>query len=77
MPGALVMGDGAGLVNMEKIKGIHNAMWSGMAAAETIVAGEAQAEDGEVELKGYQARLEASGVLPEIRHARNYRQAFK
>ena len=77
VPGALVVGDGAGLVNMEKIKGIHNAMWSGMAAAETIAAGLAQADDGEIELKGYQARLEASGVLPEMRHARNYRQAFK
>ena len=77
VPGALVVGDGAGFVNMEKIKGIHNAMWSGMAAAETIAAGLAQAEGGEIALKGYQDRLEASGVLPEMRHARNYRQAFR
>jgi electron-transferring-flavoprotein dehydrogenase len=76
VPGALVVGDGAGFVNMEKIKGIHNAMWSGMAAAETIAAGLA-AGDGEIELKGYQDRLEANGVLPEMRHARNYRQVFK
>jgi electron-transferring-flavoprotein dehydrogenase len=77
VPGALVVGDGAGFVNMEKIKGIHNAMWSGMAAAETIAAGLAQAGDGEVALEGYQDRLEANGVLPEMRHARNYRQSFK
>ncbi len=77
VPGALVVGDGAGLVNMEKIKGIHNAVWSGMAAAETIAAGLARADAGEIELKGYQDRLEAAGVLPEMRHARNYRQAFK
>ena len=46
VPGALVVGDGAGLVNMEKIKGIHNAMWSGMAAAETIAAGLARLMTG-------------------------------
>ena len=77
VPGALVVGDGAGLVNMEKIKGIHNAMWSGMAAAETIVEGLAAAGAGEVELRSYQDRLEANGVLPEMRHARNYRQSYQ
>jgi electron-transferring-flavoprotein dehydrogenase len=77
VPGALVVGDGAGFVNMEKIKGIHHAMWSGLAAAETIASGLAQAERGEITLEGYQDRLEASGVLPEMRHARNYRQAFR
>ncbi|MEX1295578.1 MAG: electron-transfer flavoprotein:ubiquinone oxidoreductase [Candidatus Limnocylindrales bacterium] len=79
VPGALVVGDGAGFVNMEKIKGIHNAMWSGMAAAETVADGLARARDrdGVVELAGYQDRLEASGVLPEMRHARNYRQSYK
>ncbi len=75
VPGALVVGDGAGFVNMEKIKGIHNAIWSGMAAAETISAGLTQA--GDVTLEGYQRRLEERGVLPEMRHARNYRQVFK
>ncbi len=77
VPGALVVGDGAGFVNMEKIKGIHNAIWSGMAAAETIAAGLAEVGDGEVVLKGYQDRLEERGVLPEMRHARNYRGVFK
>ncbi len=77
VPGALVVGDGAGFVNMEKIKGIHNAIWSGMAAAETIVAGLAEAGADEVALQGYQERLEERGVLPEMRHARNYRQVFK
>jgi electron-transferring-flavoprotein dehydrogenase len=77
VPGALVVGDGAGFVNMEKIKGIHNAMWSGMAAAETISAGLSVAPAGPVRLEGYQRRLEQRGVLPEMRHARNYRQVFK
>ena len=76
VPGALVVGDGAGLVNMEKIQGIHNAIWSGMAAAETVAAGLAEGSSA-IELPGYQDRLEGRGVLPEMRHAKNYRQVFK
>jgi electron-transferring-flavoprotein dehydrogenase len=75
-PGAMVVGDGAGLVNMEKIKGIHYAIKSGMAAADTVL--EALAGDGTVgSLDGYAARMEANGVLADLRHARNYRQVFK
>jgi len=75
-PGAMVAGDGAGFVNMEKIKGIHYAIRSGMAAAETAV--EALDAAGEAcSLDGYRERLEASGMLEEFRHARNYRQVFK
>jgi len=77
VPGALVVGDGAGFVDMRKIKGIHNAVWSGMAAAETIAAGLAEAGSGVVALEGYQDRLEERGVLPGMRRARNYRQVFK
>jgi electron-transferring-flavoprotein dehydrogenase len=75
-PGAMVVGDGAGFVNMEKIKGIHYAIRSGMAAADTAL--EALGADGTAgPLDGYRARIEASGMLEEFRHARNYRQAFK
>ena len=75
-PGAMVVGDGAGFVNMEKIKGIHYAIRSGMAAADTAV--EALRGDGTAgPLDGYRARVEASGMLEELRHARNYRQVFK
>jgi electron-transferring-flavoprotein dehydrogenase len=77
VPGALVVGDGAGFVNMEKIKGIHYAILSGMAAAETIAEGLAVATDERVPLTGYAARLESREVLPDLRHARNYRQSFR
>ncbi|MCU0483372.1 MAG: electron transfer flavoprotein-ubiquinone oxidoreductase [Chloroflexi bacterium] len=84
-PGALVIGDGAGFVNMEKIKGIHYAMRSGMAAADTVVKALAESDgstggadpiDGAA-LAGYRGRLEAQGVLADLRHARNYRQSFR
>jgi len=80
-PGALVVGDGAGFLNMEKIKGIHYAMLSGMSAADTLA--EALAGDegtgpiGAAALAGYRQRLEDRGVLPDLRHARNYRQSFR
>ena len=74
-PGAILAGDGAGFVNMEKIKGIHYAIRSGMAAADTAL--DAMGADGAVgSLDGYRARLEAAGVLADMRHARNYRQVF-
>lgn len=38
-PGALIVGDGAGLLDGLRIKGIHIAMQSGIAAAEAIAAG--------------------------------------
>ena len=75
-PGGMVVGDGAGFVNMEKIKGIHYAIRSGMAAADTAL--EALRSDGSVgTLDAYRERLEGNGVLPDLRHARNYRQVFK
>jgi electron-transferring-flavoprotein dehydrogenase len=74
-PGAMIVGDGAGFVNMEKIKGIHYAMRSGIAAAETAVDALA-AGDGTSPLGLYRDRLQASGMLDEFEHARNYRQVF-
>jgi electron-transferring-flavoprotein dehydrogenase len=73
--GALVAGDAAGLVNMEKIKGIHYAMRGGIAAADTAVEGLANGLAPGA-LHGYRSRLEADGVLADLRHARNYRQSF-
>jgi electron-transferring-flavoprotein dehydrogenase len=77
VPGALVVGDGAGFVNMEKIKGIHYAILSGMAAAETVAEGLAGPGLDADLLAGYTRRLEERGVLPDLRHARNYRQSFR
>ncbi len=77
VPGALVVGDGAGFVNMAKIKGIHYAIRSGMAAADTIVAGLAAPDGDLIPLVGYADRLEERGVLPDLRAARNYRQSFR
>ena len=67
----VILGDSAGLVNMNKIKGLHNAILSG------IAAGEAIAENSEYRktIAGiYTKRLETAGVLKEMATAKNFRQ---
>jgi electron-transferring-flavoprotein dehydrogenase len=76
-PGALVVGDGAGFVNLEKIKGIHYAVQSGICAAETIADAFATGDFGERALAPYRDRLAQRGIMAELEHARNYRQSFR
>src|ERR1700761_1249355 len=57
MPGAMLIGDTAGLLNVPKIKGTHQAIRSGMLAAEHIVATNSAA--------GWNAKLRASAVMDE------------
>ena len=66
--GVVLTGDAAGFVNMEKIKGIHYAVLSGIAAADAIVAGD---------LSVYHRNLEVSGLLGDLRKAKNFRAVFQ
>ena len=68
MPGAMLIGDSAGLVNVPKIKGTHQAIRSGMLAAEHIVAA------GKCE--GWDAKLRGSVVMSELKKVRNIRPGF-
>jgi len=74
MPGALLIGDGAGLLNVPKIKGTHQAIRSGMLAAEHLAA---QAASGALESTGFDASLRASPVMDELRKVRNIKPGFK
>ncbi len=76
-PGALVAGDGAGFVNMEKIKGIHYAVQTGMCAADTVADAFATGDFGQQALSPYRDRLAERGIIAELEHARNYRQSFR
>ena len=69
-PGALLVGDDAGFLNMLKIKGTHTAMKSGMIAAETVFAA-LQRGDAHNELKDYRERVDASWLGEELQRARN------
>jgi electron-transferring-flavoprotein dehydrogenase len=77
-PGLLIAGDGAGLVNVPALKGIHYAVESGRLAAEAAFAalqrGESPGRRGA--LAGYDEALEESFVWRDLRQVRNMRPAF-
>jgi electron-transferring-flavoprotein dehydrogenase len=78
LPGAVICGDSAGLVNVPKLKGIHYAMRSGMLAADAIYerlkAGEALDQPGALE--GYDRRVRSSHIWSDLHRVRNMRQAL-
>ncbi len=77
-PGLLICGDGAGLVNVPALKGIHYAIESGRLAAEAafeaMQPGETPGRPGA--LDGYDAALRESFIWEDLRRVRNMRQAF-
>jgi electron-transferring-flavoprotein dehydrogenase len=78
-PGGMIVGDGAGLVNVPALKGIHYAMRSGMLAAETafdaLRPGRTPWEPGALE--PYDSALRESYVWKDLQRVRNMRPAFK
>jgi electron-transferring-flavoprotein dehydrogenase len=77
-PGLLICGDGAGLVNVPALKGIHYAIESGSLAAEAAFAalqrGQTPATPGA--LSGYDDALKQSFVWKDLYEVRNMRPAF-
>jgi electron-transferring-flavoprotein dehydrogenase len=77
--GGMIVGDGAGLVNVPALKGIHYAMRSGMLAAETaldaIRPGQTAWTPGA--LAGYDHALRESYIWKDLERVRNMRPAFK
>ena len=69
MPGAMLIGDSGGGVNVPKIKGVHQAIRSGMLAAEHL------AETGAT--AGFDERWRASAGGRELRAVRNFKPGFK
>jgi electron-transferring-flavoprotein dehydrogenase len=70
-PGMVICGDAAGMVNVPTLKGIHYAMFSGMYAAEAIVA--ALKEDS-VNFEGYERKVKDSVIEKDLWQSRNMRQ---
>jgi electron-transferring-flavoprotein dehydrogenase len=74
-PGVAIVGDGAGMVNVPTLKGVHYAMHAGMFAAEAIyerLKGGGDAAD----LSNYQAKVEGSEIEKDTYRSRNMRQPF-
>jgi len=77
-PGLLICGDGAGLVNVPALKGIHYAIESGSLAAEAAFAalqrGQTPATPGALSV--YDEALKQSFVWKDLYEVRNMRPAF-
>ena len=75
-PGGMLVGCDAGFLNGVKIKGAHTAMKTGMLAAEAIHEALASGDEGQSELAGFEASVEASWVHTEMHKARNFGPAL-
>jgi electron-transferring-flavoprotein dehydrogenase len=73
--GGLIVGCAAGFLNVPKIKGIHNAMKSGMVAAENIYS--LLKENHPLECTQYRQNLNNSWVMKELHQVRNIRPAMR
>jgi electron-transferring-flavoprotein dehydrogenase len=71
VPGMVICGDAAGMVNVPTLKGIHYAMHSGMYAAEAIL--EALKQDS-VNFEGYERKVKDSIIEKDLWQSRNMRQ---
>ena len=69
-PGGALIGCAAGFVNLPRIKGSHNAIKSGMMAAEAAFAAVAEGRSGDV-LQAYEAAYQGSWVRRELNLVRN------
>jgi electron-transferring-flavoprotein dehydrogenase len=69
-PGVALLGCSAGLVNVPRIKGNHNAMLSGKAAAEAAVAAIKAGRSGD-ELAAYEAEVRGGVIGKDLKKVRN------
>ncbi|MFL5936122.1 MAG: 4Fe-4S dicluster domain-containing protein, partial [Gaiellaceae bacterium] len=75
-PGLLLCGDGAGLVNVPALKGVHYAVESGRLAAEAALAGVRPGASPATALASYDAAMRESFIWKDLQEVRNMRQAF-
>ncbi len=69
-PGVALLGCSVGMVNVPRIKGNHNAMLSGMAAAEAAFAAIKDGRSGD-ELNDYEAEVRGGAIGKDLKKVRN------
>jgi electron-transferring-flavoprotein dehydrogenase len=74
--GALIVGDSASMLNIQRLKGIHIATKSGMLAAETIMAAIDSDSYSADTLGVYEQKIADSWIKKELYAARNFGQAL-
>ncbi|KAJ2368742.1 hypothetical protein H4S02_000415 [Coemansia sp. RSA 2611] len=79
-PGGALIGDTAGFLNVPKIKGTHNAMKSGILAADSAykaIVTESKGQDGTpIVMADYEEAFKASSIYQELYEVRNVRPSF-
>lgn len=75
VPGMVIAGDAASMVNVPTLKGVHYAMHAGMYAAEAIVDALRQDADS-VNFEAYDEKVRNSLIEKDIYESRNMRQPF-
>ena len=74
--GALIVGDSAGFLNSQRLKGIHLAMKTGMLAAEAVFQALVAGDSSRGTLSQYERSWQSSWVKEELWKVRNFHQGF-
>jgi len=74
VPGAVIAGDSAGMVNLAALKGIHYALKSGVLAADAIYA---SLQRGDNDFSAYDQAVTDSIIARDLYRQRNTRQPFQ
>jgi electron-transferring-flavoprotein dehydrogenase len=75
--GWMILGDSAGFLNSQRLKGIHLAIKSGMLAAETAFEALEKNDFSAASLGTFQTRVENSWIKEELWKVRNFHQGFE
>jgi electron-transferring-flavoprotein dehydrogenase len=74
--GMMVVGDSASMVDVQKLKGIHLAMKSGMLAAETAFEAILKSDYTAETLKAYEEAVKSSYIKKQLYRVRNFHQTL-
>src|SRR3712207_4209136 len=75
--GVLLVGDCAGFLNSQRLKGIHSAIKSGMLAAQAIYEALLAEDFSKEQLKRYRQLIRESWITDELKRVRNFHSAFR
>src|SRR5437588_7952753 len=75
--GWMIVGDSAGFLNSQRLKGIHLAIKSGMLAAETAFEALLENNFTQAKLLQFKDKVDASWIKDELYEVRNFHQGFE
>jgi electron-transferring-flavoprotein dehydrogenase len=75
--GWMILGDSAGFLNSQRLKGIHLAIKSGMLAAETAFEALKKSDSSASTLGQFKQKIDASWIRDELWKVRNFHQGFE